>query len=201
MDKMKKVAQVLNHVRKTSSTNSKQTILKRADSEVYKETLRSVLYYTYNPFLMFGLTDKTLDNTPVRVMTYTKATEEDVFLLLEKLANSNINDELRAEAKRLLMSIEDEEIRDMVQGVMVKDLRLGVNVTTLNKVFGKYFIPKFDVQLAESYAKQKPGSLANKEVCITEKLDGFRIIYNPVQEKFFTRKGQEYEGLEHLIPE
>ncbi len=201
MDKMKKVAQVLNHVRKTSSTNSKQTILKRADSEVYKETLRSVLYYTYNPFLMFGLTDKTLDNTPVRVMTYTKATEEDVFLLLENLANSNINDELRAEAKRLLMSIEDEEVREMVQGIMVKDLRLGVNVTTLNKVFGKYFIPKFDVQLAESYAKQKPGSLANKEVCITEKLDGFRIIYNPVQEKFFTRKGQEYEGLEHLIPE
>ena len=57
------------------------------------------------------------------------------------------------------------------------------------------------MQLAESYAKQKPGSLDNKEICITEKLDGFRIVYNPVQKKFFTRKGQEYEGLEHLIPD
>ena len=201
MENMKKVAQVLNKVKKTSSTNGKQDILKEAASEYYSESLRNVLYYTYNPFLMYGLTDKTLNTGVPSTMTFTEAKEEDVFLLLEKLASSNINDSLRMEAKRLLMSINDDEVRQMVQGMMVKDLRLGVNVTTLNKVFGKYFIPKFDVQLAESYAKQKPGSLNGKQICITEKLDGFRIVYNPVQEKFFTRKGQEYEGLEHLIPE
>ena len=201
MENMKKVAKVLDIVRKTSSTNAKQAILQYENEQEYGETLRNVLYYTYNPFMMFGLTDKTLQVVRPNIMTYTRATEEDVFLLLEELANSNINDYLRSEAKRLLLTINDDEVREMVQGIMVKDLKLGVNVTTLNKVFGKGFIPKFDVQLAESYAKQKPGSLRNKEVCITEKLDGFRIVYNPVQEKFFTRKGQEYEGLEHLIPE
>ena len=201
MENMKKVAKVLDIVRKTSSTNAKQAILQYENEQEYGETLRNVLYYTYNPFMMFGLTDKTLQVVRPNIMTYTRATEEDVFLLLEELANSNINDYLRSEAKRLLLTINDDEVRKMVQGIMVKDLKLGVNVTTLNKVFGKGFIPKFDVQLAESYAKQKPGSLRNKEVCITEKLDGFRIVYNPVQEKFFTRKGQEYEGLEHLIPE
>lgn len=201
MDKMKKVAKVLEIVRKTSSTNAKQAILQYEDSQEYGDTLRNVLYYTYNPFLMYGLTDKTLNVTRPQIMTYARATEDDVFLLLEELANHNINDHLRSEAKRLLLTINDDEVREMVRGMMIKDLRLGVNVTTLNRVFGKHFIPKFDVQLAESYAKQKPGSLAKKEVCITEKLDGFRIVYNPVQEKFFTRKGQEYEGLEHLIPE
>lgn len=201
MENMKKVAKVLDIVRKTSSTNAKQAILQYENEQEYGATLRSVLYYTYNPFMMFGLTEKTLQVVRPQVMTYARATEEDVFLLLEELANSNINDYLRSEAKRLLLTINDDEVREMVQGIMVKDLKLGVNVTTLNKVFGKGFIPKFDVQLAESYAKQKPGSLKNKEVCITEKLDGFRIVYNPVQEKFFTRKGQEYEGLEHLIPE
>ena len=201
MENMKKVAKVLDIVRKTSSTNAKQAILQYENEQEYGATLRSVLYYTYNPFMMFGLTDKTLQVVRPNIMTYARATEEDVFLLLEELANNNINDYLRSEAKRLLLTINDNEVREMVQGIMVKDLKLGVNVTTLNKVFGKGFIPKFDVQLAESYAKQKPGSLRNKEVCITEKLDGFRIVYNPVQEKFFTRKGQEYEGLEHLIPE
>ena len=201
MENMKKVAKVLDIVRKTSSTNAKQAILQYENEQEYGATLRSVLYYTYNPFMMFGLTDKTLQVVRPNIMTYARATEEDVFLLLEELANNNINDYLRSEAKRLLLTINDDEVREMVQGIMVKDLKLGVNVTTLNKVFGKGFIPKFDVQLAESYAKQKPGSLRNKEVCITEKLDGFRIVYNPVQEKFFTRKGQEYEGLEHLIPE
>ena len=207
MENMKKVAKVLEMVRKTSSTNAKQAILQHENEQEYGATLRSVLYYTYNPFMMFGLTDKTLQVTsPIQpitpqMMTYVKIKEEDVFLLLENLANNNINDNLRAEAKRLLMCVEDIETRQMVRGILVKDLKLGVNVTTLNKVFGKGFIPKFDVQLAESYTKQKPGALKNKDVCITEKLDGFRIVYNPVQEKFFTRKGQEYEGLEHLIPE
>ena len=201
MENMKKVAKVLDIVRKTSSTNAKQAILQHESEQEYGETLRNVLYYTYNPFMMFGLTDKTLKATKPLVMTYAVVREEDVFLLLEELANNNINDNLRLEAKRLLMGIVKEEVREMVQGIMVKDLKLGVNATTLNKVFGKNFIPKFDVQLAESYTKQKPGALKNKDVCITEKLDGFRIVYNPVQEKFFTRKGQEYEGLEHLIPE
>ena len=142
---MKKVAQVLDKVKKTSSTNGKQDILKEAASEYYSESLRNVLYYTYNPFLMYGLTEKTLQIVRPNIMTYTVAREEDVFLLLEELANNNINDHLRSEAKRLLLAINDDEVREMVQGMMVKDLRLGVNVTTLNKVFGKYFIPKFDV--------------------------------------------------------
>ena len=201
MENMKKVVEVLEKVRKTSSTNAKQQLLENGDKQDYSVTLRGVLYYCYNPFLMFGLSEKILNNTMPKTMTYTIANEHEVFEVLDTLAQNNINDELRTLAKRLLMSIEDEQVRKMVQGIMVKDLKLGVNVTTLNKVFGKDFIPKFDVQLAESYAKQKPGALKNKDVCITEKLDGFRIVYNPVQEKFFTRKGQEYEGLEHLIPE
>ena len=81
---------------------------------------------------------------------------------------------------------------------MVKDLKIGCNVTTVNKVFGKNFIPSFEVQLAESYAKQKPGFLKDKEVWITTKLDGFRIVYDPYKNEFYTRAGQLYEGLDHL---
>ena len=207
MERMKKVAQVLNHVKATSSTNGKQAILQQASYEPFGETLKNVLHYTYNPFLMFGLSDKTLQVTaplkPIsqQMMTFTKITEEDVFLLLDKLATNNINDSLRSEAKRLLMCIEDIDVRTMVQGTMVKDLKLGVNAATLNKVFGKTFIPKFDVQLAESYSKQKPGALNGKRIWVTQKLDGFRIIYDPQAKIFYTRKGQPYEGLEHLIAE
>ena len=53
---MKKVAKVLEMVRKTSSTNAKQAILQHENEQEYGETLRNVLYYTYNPFMMFGLT-------------------------------------------------------------------------------------------------------------------------------------------------
>ena len=198
MKQMKDVALLLEKVSNTSSTKAKQQLLENGDKQEYSVTLRGVLYYCYNPFLMFGLSEKILNNTIPKTMTYAIANEHEVFDVLDTLAQSNINDELRILAKRLLMSIEDEQVRNMVQGIMVKDLKLGVNVTTLNKVFGKDFIPTFEVQLAESYAKQKEGSLKNKEVWITTKLDGFRIVYDPIKDEFYTRKGQLYEGLDHL---
>ena len=198
MKQMKDVALLLEKVSNTSSTKAKQQLLENGDKQEYSVTLRGVLYYCYNPFLMFGLSEKILNNTIPKTMTYAIANEHEVFDVLDTLAQSNINDELRMLAKRLLMSIEDEQVRNMVQGIMVKDLKLGVNVTTLNKVFGKDFIPTFEVQLAESYAKQKEGSLKNKEVWITTKLDGFRIVYDPIKNEFYTRKGQLYEGLDHL---
>lgn len=202
MENMKKVALTLQEVARVGSTNAKQEILKRAEKEVPSGiTLRKVLYYTYNPFMMYGMSEKAFKTPLPQAMTFTQVGEEDVFTLLDKLATNNINDSLRAETRRLLMSINDDDVRDMVKGIIIKDLKLGVNVTTLNKVFGKSFIPKFDVQLAESYAKQKPGSLNGKRIWITQKLDGFRIVYDPTTKIFYTRKGQVYDGLEHLIDE
>lgn len=195
MENMKRVAELLEKVRQTSSSNAKKDILEKAKDD---ETLKKVLYYCMNPYMMYGISNKTLDKLKPDSMNYVKANEQDVFDFLDTLSKSNINDALRKQAKTLLMSIEDEQVRDMVQKIMVKDLKIGCNVTTVNKVFGKNFIPSFEVQLAESYAKQKPGFLKDKEVWITTKLDGFRIVYDPYKNEFYTRAGQLYEGLDHL---
>lgn len=199
MENMKDVALLLEKVANTSSTKAKQQLLENGDKQDYSETLRNVLYYCFNPFKMYGLSEKILNNTTPKTMTYTIANEHEVFNVLDILAENNINDELRMLAKRLLMSIEDEQVRNMVQGIMVKDLKLGVNVTTLNKVFGKSFIPTFEVQLAESFAKQKPGFLKNKEVWVTTKLDGNRIVFDPYKKTFYTRQGKEYTGIDFMI--
>ena len=195
MENMKRVAELLEKVRQTSSSNAKKDILEKAKDD---ETLKKVLYYCMNPYMMYGISNKTLDKLKPDSMNYVKANEQNVFDFLDTLSKSNINDALRKQAKTLLMSIEDEQVRDMVQKIMVKDLKIGCNVTTVNKVFGKNFIPSFEVQLAESYAKQKPGFLKDKEVWITTKLDGFRIVYDPYKNEFYTRAGQLYEGLDHL---
>ena len=175
MENMKRVAELLERVRQTSSSNAKKDILEKVKDD---ETLKKVLYYCMNPYMMYGLSNKTLDKLKPDVVS-NNANEQNVFDFLDVLSKSNINDALRKQAKTLLESIEDEQVRDMVQKIMVKDLKIGCNVTTVNKVFGKNFIPSFEVQLAESYAKQKPGFLNNKEVWITTKLDGFRIVYDP----------------------
>ena len=197
MENMKKVAQLLKNLRETSSTNDKQRILQDGFNSEYNLTLRKVLVYGLDPFKMYGLTEQTLDKVSPENVTFTKPTEEEVFHVLGILADSNINNELRSMAKALLMAIEDEEVQDMVLGIMVKDLNIGVGATTINKL-AKGLISKFDVQLAESFSKQKDGALNGKKVWITEKLDGFRCVYNPVKNEFRTRQGQPYDGLDHL---
>ena len=197
MENMKKVAQLLQNLRETSSTNDKQRILQGGFNSEYNLTLRKVLVYGLDPFKMYGLTEQTLDKVSPENVTFIKPTEEEVFHVLGILADSNINNELRSMAKALLMAIEDEEVQDMVLGIMVKDLNIGVGATTINKL-AKGLIPKFDVQLAESFSKQKDGALNGKKVWITEKLDGFRCVYNPVKNEFRTRQGQPYDGLDHL---
>lgn len=200
MENMRKCAELLYKIRNTSSTNAKQELLEYGMKQHYDETLKKVLNYTFDPFKMFGLTDATLDKTKPQMMKYTIPGEKEVFDLLDLLGTSNINDNLRGMAKSLLMSIEDELVRELVQMIMVKNLNIGVGATTINKVC-KDLIPKFDVQLAESLSKQKDGALEGKEIWVTTKLDGFRIVFDSAKQEFRTRQGQLYEGLDHLLEE
>ena len=83
---------------------------------------------------------------------------------------------------------------DWVGQLVTKSLKLGIDVSTINKVYGKNFIKVFEVMLAESFA-DNPDYLDGKEFIITQKLDGLRcvaFVYNNDEVKFFTRNGQDY---------
>ena len=40
----------------------------------------------------------------------------------------------------------DTDVADMVKGIIIKDYPIGISKVTINKVFGKGFIFKFDVR-------------------------------------------------------
>ncbi len=124
----------------------------------------------------------------------------DIFMRLDILANSNINDKLRKEFNIHLGRV-DEDIRNLYIGMATKDLRIGVNAKTINKVW-KGLVPMFNVQLAESFGKKTVPE--NVPFYVTTKLDGFRILAVPNEDgvyDFYTRKGEKYEGLDHLQEE
>lgn len=198
MENMKKVAQLLDNIRNVGSTNAKAFLLDEYVNSENGDLLKNVLVYCYDPFRMFGLTLPTLEKTKPKFATMTVTTQEDIFKLLDELYVSNINDSLRERAKMTLMAIEDETTTEMVQGIMCKDLKIGMNIKSINKVCPG-LLPEFNVQLAESLAKQKDGSLYGQQIWITPKLDGFRIIVDVETNKAYTRKGQEYEGIEHIF--
>lgn len=184
---MKEVINIINQLRNESSTNGKLKILKdNKDNEL----LKKVLEYTYNPFKKYGVTEKVL------IPTNEEFNNIELFQLLDLLSNSNINDSLRKTVNSFLGSIQFKEERDLYVCMLLKDLKIGCNSKTINKVW-KDLIPSFNVMLAESYFKQKENYINGREFVISTKLDGNRLVIikrNGVVE-FYTRQGKLMDGL------
>jgi len=93
------------------------------------------------------------------------------------------------------------DIDFLFRAIITKNIQLGVDVKTINKVIPG-LIPEFNVQLSNKYF-DKPEVVEGKEFTITTKIDGSRIIAIKDNGKvsFYTRQGQKYEGLIDLEEE
>lgn len=189
---MKQIATIIKQLQNTSGNNDKIAILKANKDN---KLLQDVLFYTYNPYLKYGITEQVFTSYQGG-----KLRSGSIFDMLNELAGSNINDQLRKEVVAYV-NAQDEEVRELIKGMLVKDLKIGANAKTINKVW-KGLIPLFEVQLAESFGKK---TIPNNEYFyVTTKLDGFRILAVPNENgtyEFYTRKGEVYEGLDHLQEE
>ena len=186
---MEEVIKILEEIRTTNSSNDKIAILKKNKDNLM---LQKVLSYTYNPFKKYGMSDKTINPKGDKPLAYF-----DIFELLDVLSESNINDKLRDEVNNFLWNFSDSaSLFNLYKGMLLKDLKLGCNVSTINKVW-KDLIPEFNVQLANSFFKEKEGFLKGRTFILSTKLDGNRLVIikrNGVIE-FYTRQGKLMEGL------
>ena len=94
---------------------------------------------------------------------------------------------------------------DIIYAIVCKDLTVGVTATTINKIWGKGFIPTFDVMLAEKYFDDPIKYLPEgTQFILTEKLDGVRcaLLFDENKEPhFFSRNGKEIMDLVDLAKE
>ena len=185
---MEEIIKIINQLREESSTNGKLKILKdNKDNEL----LKKVLEYTYNPFKKYGMSEKSLTCKEGNI----NYEIDNIFKLLDLLSNSNINDSLR-DTTNSFLSVVKKDIRDIYKCMLLKDLKIGCNSKTINKVW-KDLIPSFNVMLAESYFKQKKNYINGREFVISTKLDGNRLVIikrNGIVE-FYTRQGKLMDGL------
>ena len=183
---------VVEKLQKTSSTREKTAILKANEDDIY---LQDVLESTYDTFKKYGISENVYNEIPI---VSKQATYEDPFHMFDCLAEHNINDALRENVKFYIETIVPQEYRELIKSILFKDLKIGVNAKTINKVWSG-LVPLFEVQLAESFGKKIIPM--DKEFYVTTKLDGFRILAVPNENgiySFYTRKGEVYEGLDHL---
>lgn len=183
---MNEIVKIIEQLQNTSSTNDKIEILKKNREN---ELLQKVLFYTYNPYLKYKITEKSLKEGNKH------SAYDNIFELLDLLSKSNINDKLRDITNNFLTNTENKNIQDLYKMILLKDLRCNISAKTINKVW-KDLIPQFNVMLASKYW-DSIDRVNGKEFIVTTKLDGNRLVMWKENDivKAFTRQGQEVLGL------
>jgi DNA ligase-1 len=197
MSKLAEMQEYVDKMKATSSTLAKQAILKEYKDNTF---VRSCVVYALNPYWRYNVTSK-------QVKQYQKSKNggftdapayDSIFKLLDTLQRRVVTGH---EAIRHILRFVHHNYKytDLIYSILDKDIETRANATLVNKVWGKGFIPKFDVALAKSYddveIELDDGWYASR------KLDGLRCICRIGERgdaRFFTRKGLEFYTLDVL---
>ena len=185
---MEQVFKIFEELMGTTKKSEKAAILIRNQgNRLFTSTLKWLL----DPFVLTGISSKKLsknvsyDTTPIQ-------TWEDMMVYFEN-HHTGSDDDIRI--VQGFIEFQPEEQREYYRALVTKSLKLGVDAKSVNAVYGKGFVPNFEVQLAEKYF-EKPEKVVG-EFTLTEKLDGYRLatLIHDGKIEFFSRQGQPVEGL------
>ena len=201
MNELQKLFIVCSELQKTSSTLEKQSILKQNENNIlFKEVLKFLL----DPMVVTGISQKKINKEinpiPLGVNLcdlISKSSAETLKDLLNYVKEHNTGTDIDiAYIQFYIKYLTDNEIiRLFLKSIITKSLKLGIDVKTANKVYGKDFIPKLDIMLGTSIEKCKIPE--GTWFAISQKLNGSRCFY--YKGKLYTRQGKIYTGCEHII--
>ena len=185
----------------TSSTIEKQNLLKLYEND---KLFTEILKFLLDPMIVTGISKKKIDKT-INPMSLnislqevtSNSLEENLKNLLNYVKEHNTGTDIDIAYVQFYIKFlsEDEDIRQFLKSIITKSLKLGVDVKTVNKVYGKNFIPKLDIMLGTSIEKCKIPQ--DSWFSISQKLNGSRCFY--YKGKLYTRQGKVYTGCEHII--
>lgn len=191
------VVSIFDTIESTSSKTSKEAVLKQHKDN---ELLREMLDFLYNPFIVTGIGFKKL----VKFATF-KSDDviqfEDIQEAMEYLKKNNTGKEENVKAIANFINQHENRVHDFLQEFFTGDVKIGATASTINKVYGKGTIPKFEVMLAEKF-EDRVDSI-NEEFFVTKKVDGTRCV--AIKESgvviFMTRKGHPILDMNDLTDE
>lgn len=193
-----KLMNITNEFKNNTSKLTKESLLvKYKDDEDFKK----YLFYVLDSLNVYGIQDKKLKKH------LGKSSEgrgnKNLFDVFEYLLKHNTGTDKDAQiVARFINSFEDEDVKAFLLESFTKKIKMGMTANTVNKVYGKGFISKFDVQLAHPYDKIE-NKIIGKEFVLTEKLDGMRVfsIVENGSVKLFTRDGKLKTGFTEIESE
>lgn len=197
---IQKELEIIKMLQNKNKTTDKMKILRDNKDN---DNLKRILEYCYNPYKKYKISEKKLIELLEETLLNDNSEDKDIeegFELLDDLANNNINDNLRNRVKTYL---NNNNLREFWFMMITKNLNIGVNRTSLNKIW-EGLIPTsnggVDIKCMLG-SKLDLKNLPKGIMYVTEKLDGSRclaIIKNGSIE-LYSRQGQLIEGCNEIV--
>ena len=194
---IEQLKQCVEKLQATSGRLDKENILKEYKDN---EFVKKCLWYRFNKYIVFGISDKKLSRIGINIdasVDFTSSIDYNLLNLFSYLEEHNTGrDEDLLVVADYLNHL--PEYKDLIKGFVSKNINLGVQSTTLNKIYGKNFIPQFDLMLGFKYFDDPDKYVPEgTNFILTHKLDGMRCLI--VKDKLgnatlFSRQGQKLEG-------
>ena len=186
LDKLETLTKKL---QKATKKTAKATILLDAKNELGENPLFFFLDFILDPQITTGIS-KAKINRRVTIRDDMPHTFQDICLYLSE-HNTGTDEDISMAVSYIYWNASH---KDFLIRVFTKNLPLGVEAATVNKIFGKTVIPVWEVQQGYPIdkVKLKPGIWFS----LSRKMNGNRGTF--YRGKFISRQGQEFTGLDHI---
>lgn len=197
------IVEVLTTLKSTASTLDKKNIIKENKSDlltqIFQDTYDESRKYNVKKYEVIesGFEPLSIDN------------EYHIFHeLLNALTERRYTGNEAVELVGRVMGQFNPEERWILDGILQRNLKVGVSLDNFNDAMELKTIKKYEVALADKFFDLKPKDqdavVTGGEYMASQKLDGCRctIHYNPDNQevKFISRQGKEFTTLSNLIP-
>lgn len=200
------IVSILEALESTTKRLEKEAILK--EHLCSNALLQRVLYVVFDPYINFGVSKSKVNNNNTFVFDDNQS-DTMISIFVNNVLNALIERRYTGNAAKAIvnehMSKCDELTLKWCNRILMRNLRCGIQATTVNKIFPG-LINEFDVQLASTLGY----TCSNEVITINEKLtyplvsepklDGLRLIVIKHNENvtMFTRNGTQLETLPRL---
>jgi len=171
-----------------SSLAKRDILIKNSENEQFTRFIN----YLLNPFLITGISEKKINKDTDKQPTQSFESFNELMEYI--LVNNTGSDEVIANIRQFLDK-QDNDMRDFYASIITKSAKLGCDVKSVNKAFGKQFIPQWEVQ--QSYSIEKYKLKEDEWFALSLKLNGVRGTF--YDGKIFSRQGKEITGLDHIV--
>lgn len=184
---MENIVRLFESIKNTSSLNDKKVIITaNKDNELFKKCLKFLL----DGNITTGISDRKIKKLMHYYSVDVPANFED---MMTYIAKNNSGRDVDVAICQIFIGKQPEEFRDFYTQMLTKKYKIGCDSKVINKCIPN-LIPTFDVMLGTPIEKCK--LKGDEWIAISRKLNGTRCAW--IGNKFMTRQGKEYKGLDHI---